>query len=114
MHRQPPGPRLKSATLNLASRIALGYVKGFQSEGVSATMKHFMGNNSEYARHVVNDVIDERAMREIYLPVFEAAVKEAHVGAVMAAYNLINSQHMTQNTLLDTGILKKEWVSRVS
>jgi len=66
----------------LASRIAVGYIQGVQSEGVSATVKHFMGNNSEYARHVTNDIIDERTMREIYLRVFEAAVKEAHVRAV--------------------------------
>jgi beta-glucosidase len=93
----------------LASRIAVGYIDGLQTEGVSATIKHFMGNNSEYARHVTNDVIDERTMREIYLPAFEAAVKEAHVGAVMDSYNLVNGQHMTQNTMLNTDILKKEW-----
>jgi beta-glucosidase len=68
-----------------------------------------MGNNSEYARHVSNDVIDERTMREIYLPVFEAAVKEAHVGAVMGSYNLVNGEHMTQNAHLNTEVLKKEW-----
>ena len=93
----------------LASRIAVGYIEGLQSEGVSATVKHFMGNNSEYARHSTNDVIDERTMREIYLPVFEAAVKEAHVGAVMDSYNLVNGQYMTQNTMLNTDILKREW-----
>ena len=93
----------------LASRIAVGYIEGLQSEGVSATIKHFMGNNSEYARHDTNDVIDERTMREIYLPVFEAAVKEAHVGAVMDSYNLVNGEHMTQNKTLNSDILKKEW-----
>lgn len=93
----------------LASRIAVGYIEGLQSEGVSATIKHFMGNNSEYARHQVDDSIDERTLREIYLPVFEAAVKEAHVGAVMSSYNLVNGEHMTQNKTLDTDILKKEW-----
>ena len=93
----------------LASRIAVGYIEGVQNRGVSATIKHFMGNNSEYARHVSNDVIDERTMREIYLPVFEAAVKEAHVGAVMDSYNLVNGEHMTQNSHLNTDVLKKEW-----
>jgi beta-glucosidase len=93
----------------LASRIAVGYIDGVQSEGVSATIKHFMGNNSEYARHATNDVIDERTMREIYLPVFEAAVKEAHVGAVMDSYNLVNGSHMTQNSFLNSEILKNEW-----
>ncbi len=63
----------------LASRIAVGYIKGVQSQGVSATVKHFMGNNSEFDRHNTDTIIDERTMREIYLPVFEAAVKEARV-----------------------------------
>jgi beta-glucosidase len=93
----------------LASRIAVGYIDGVQSQGVSATIKHFMGNNSEFDRHNTDDQIDERTMRELYLPVFEAAVKEAHVGAVMDSYNLTNGEHMTQNTMLDTDILKKEW-----
>ena len=93
----------------LASRIAVGYIQGVQSEGVSATAKHFMGNNSEFARHVVNDLIDERTMREIYLPAFEAAVKEGHVGAVMDSYNLINGAHATQNSFLNVQVLKQEW-----
>ena len=93
----------------LASRIAVGYIQGVQSEGVSATAKHFMGNNSEFARHVVNDLIDERTMREIYLPAFEAAVKEGHVGAVMDSYNLINGAHATQNSFLNLQVLKQEW-----
>ena len=81
----------------LAARIAVGYIEGMQSQGVSATVKHFMGNNSEFDRHNTDSIIDERTMREIYLPVFEAAVKEAHVGAVMDSYNLTNGLHMTQN-----------------
>ena len=93
----------------LASRIAVGYIDGVQSQGVSATIKHFMGNNSEFDRHNTDDLIDERTMRELYLPVFEAAVKEAHVGAVMASYNLTNGSHMTQNSMLETDILKKDW-----
>ena len=93
----------------LASRIAVGYIEGVQSQGVSATVKHFMGNNSEFDRHNIDDQIDERTMRELYLPVFEAAVKEAHVGAVMDSYNLTNGEHMTQNAMLDTDILKREW-----
>jgi beta-glucosidase len=93
----------------LASRIAVGYIEGVQSEGVSATVKHFLGNNSEYSRHSTDSIIDERTLREIYLPAFEAAVKEAHVGAVMDSYNLVNGEHMTQNSLLDSGVLKNEW-----
>lgn len=93
----------------LSSRTAVAYIKGMQSQGVSATVKHFMGNNQEYDRHNMDSIIDERTMREIYLPVFEAAVKEAHVGAVMDSYNLTNGQHMTQNGYLNTDIAKKDW-----
>jgi beta-glucosidase len=93
----------------LASRIAVNYIEGVQGQGVSATIKHYMGNNSEFDRHNSDSVIDERTMREIYLPVFEAAVKEAHVGAVMDSYNLTNGVHMSQNKYLNTDVLKKEW-----
>jgi beta-glucosidase len=93
----------------LASRTAVGYIEGMQSQGVSATIKHFMGNNQEYDRHNMDSIIDERTMREIYLPVFEAAVKEAHVGAIMDSYNLTNGQHLTQNGYLNTEVVKKEW-----
>src|SRR6185437_108950 len=93
----------------LASRIAVGYIGGVQSQGVSATAKHFMANNSEFDRHNTDSIIDERTMREIYLPAFEAAVKDAHVGAVMDSYNLVNGVHMTQNEILNTEILKKGW-----
>jgi beta-glucosidase len=93
----------------LASRMAVGYIKGVQSQGVSATIKHFLGNNSEFDRHNTDSVIDERTMREIYLPAFEAAVKEAHVGAIMDSYNLTNGLHMSQNKYLLTDVVKKEW-----
>jgi len=93
----------------LASRIAVGYIQGVQDQGVSATVKHFMGNNSEYDRHNTNSAMDERTMREIYLPVFEAAVREAYVGAIMDSYNLTNGAHMTQNDYLNTDVAKKEW-----
>lgn len=93
----------------LASRIAVSYIKGVQSQGVCATVKHFLGNNSEFDRHNVDDIIDERTLREIYMPVFEAAVKEAHVGAIMDSYNLTNGEHMTQNGHLNGEVVKKEW-----
>jgi beta-glucosidase len=93
----------------LAARTAVAYIKGMQSEGVSATIKHFAGNNSEFDRHNVDSKIDERTLREIYLPSFEAAVKEAHVGAIMDSYNLTNGFHMTQNAYLNTDIAKKDW-----
>jgi beta-glucosidase len=93
----------------LSARTAVAYIKGMQSQGVSATIKHYMGNNQEYDRHNMDSVIDERTMREIYLPVFEAAVKEAHVGAIMDSYNLTNGVHMTQNGYLNTEVAKKDW-----
>ena len=93
----------------LASRIAVGYIKGVQSQGVSATVKHYMGNNSEFDRHRTDSIIDERTMREIYLPVFEAAVKEANVGAIMDSYNLTNGTHMSQSGYLNTDVARTEW-----
>ncbi len=93
----------------LASLIAVGYIDGMQSQGVSATIKHFMGNNSEFDRHNTDSVINERTMHEIYLPVFEAAVKQAHVGAIMDSYNLINGIHATQNGYINNDVAKKDW-----
>jgi len=93
----------------LASRIAVGFINGVQSQGVSATVKHYLGNNSEFGRHSIDSVIDERTMREIYMPVFEAAVKEAHVGAIMDSYNRTDGQYMAQNNHLDNEVLQKEW-----
>src|SRR5215831_13993490 len=93
----------------LASAIAVGYINGMQKHGVSATIKHFIANNSEFLRHDSDSVIDERALREIYLPSFEAAVKQAHVGAIMDSYNLINGAHATQNGYFNNDIAKKEW-----
>jgi beta-glucosidase len=93
----------------LAARMAVGYVEGMQAEGVSATIKHFLGNNSEVDRHHTSSDIDPRALREIYLPAFEAAVKEAHVGALMTSYNLVDGVHMTENAALVEALLKKEW-----
>jgi beta-glucosidase len=93
----------------LASGIAVGYIRGVQQEGVSATVKHYLGNNSEYLRHDSDSVIDERTLREIYMPVFEAAVKQAKVGAIMDSYNLTNGEHMTQNKYLNTTVAKEQW-----
>src|SRR5579864_264793 len=93
----------------LSSTMAVGYVKGMQSQGVSATIKHFLGNNSEFLRHDSDSVIDERTLREIYLPAFEMAVKRAHVGAIMDSYNFTNGQHMTQNGYFNTDVARKDW-----
>jgi beta-glucosidase len=93
----------------LASQVAVGYINGVQSQGVSATIKHFAANNSEYARFTSDSIVSERALREIYLPTFEAAVKQAHVGSIMDSYNFINGEHATQNTHLNVEIAKKQW-----
>jgi beta-glucosidase len=93
----------------LAGQIAANYIEGVQSQGVSATVKHYDANNSEYDRQRSNSVVDERTLREIYLPAFEAAVKQGHVGAVMDSYNLINGEHATQNSFLNIQVLRKDW-----
>lgn len=93
----------------LAGHIAVPYIEGVQSQGVIATVKHFAANNQEYDRHNVSSDVDERTLREIYLPAFEDAVKIAHVGAVMNSYNLLNGVHATQNCHLNNDILKKDW-----
>src|SRR6266446_6459688 len=93
----------------LASRIAVSVIKGIQGQHVIATAKHFAGNNSEFARTTLSSDVDERTLREIYLPAFEASVKEGNVGAVMDAYNLVNGVYMTENNHLNNEILKKDW-----
>src|SRR5882757_1806233 len=93
----------------LAAHIAVPFIEGVQSQGVAATIKHYLGNNSEYARHTSDSIIDERTAREIYLPAFEGAVKAANVGAVMDAYNFVNGEHMTQNRFFNVDVLKNEW-----
>ncbi|MGA2537989.1 MAG: glycoside hydrolase family 3 C-terminal domain-containing protein [Terracidiphilus sp.] len=93
----------------LAAETAVAYIDGVQSQGVSATIKHYAGNNSEYFRFTSDSVISERALREIYLPSFEAAVKKAHVGAIMDSYNLLNGKHATANYHLNVEIAKQQW-----
>jgi beta-glucosidase len=93
----------------LAGEVAAGYIRGVQSEGVSATIKHFAANNSEYFRFTSDSVVSERALREIYLPAFETAVKKAHVGSIMDSYNLINGAHATANYHLNVEIAKQQW-----
>ena len=93
----------------LAGEMDIGYITGMQQEGVSATVKHYAGNNSEYLRHDSDSIIDERTLHEIYLVPFEAAVKKGQVGAVMDSYNLLNGQHATQNTILNIDIMRHDW-----
>jgi beta-glucosidase len=93
----------------LSGAITVGYIDGMQRHEVSATVKHFLGNNSEFLRHDSDSIIDERTLREIYMQPFEAAVRKAHVGAVMDSYNLTNGQHMTQNGYFNIDVARKEW-----
>jgi len=93
----------------LNAQMVVQYIEGVQSQGVSATVKHFALNDQEYNRHNVSVDVDERTMREIYLPAFEAAVTRAHADAVMNSYNLINGQHATENEFLNLKLLKGEW-----
>jgi len=93
----------------LNSALVVPYIQGLQSQGVVATVKHFAMNNSEFDRHNVDVKIDERTMHEMYLPAFEAAVKQGHADAVMNSYNLVNGVHATQNDYLNLKVLKGEW-----
>ena len=93
----------------LAARIAAAYVRGVQSEGVAATVKHFVGNDSEVERWTVDVRADEATLREVYLVPFEACVTDADCAAVMAGYNSVNGVSMTEHEELLTRILKEEW-----
>src|SRR6204780_734350 len=93
----------------LNASLVVPYVQGVQSQGVAATVKHFALNDQEFNRHNASADVDERTMREIYLPAFEAAVTKAHVDAVMNSYNLVNGVHSTQNEFLNLKVLKGEW-----
>lgn len=116
-----PGANLYRAPMNgrnqeylgedpfLAAQLVVPYIEGLQSQNVSATIKHFVGNDSEYSRFDTDSVISERALRENYLPVFEAAVREAHTGAIMDSYNRLNGTWMVENAHLNTEIAKRQW-----
>ena len=93
----------------LASKMVVPYVQGLQSNGVAACVKHYAMNNDEENRSEDNIIISDRAMREIYLPAFEAAVKEGHAWGIMGAYNLYKNQHSSHNDILINKILKGEW-----
>jgi beta-glucosidase len=93
----------------LTARIAVAYVTGVQSAGVAATVKHYVGNDSETERWTYDARITERVLRELYLVPFEAAVREAGAGLVMAAYNVVNGSRMTEHTILLRAVLKGEW-----
>ena len=93
----------------LASRMVVPYIQGLQSKGVAACVKHYALNNDEEYRHQVNVVVSDRALHEIYLPAFKAAVTEAGTWGIMGAYNLYKNQHNCHNEIMLNQILKHDW-----
>lgn len=112
IYRTPLGGRnfeYMSEDPYLASRMVVPYIKGLQSCGVSACVKHYALNNDEEYRHQVNVVVSDRALHEIYLPAFKAAVTEGGAWAIMGAYNLYKNEHNCHNQWLLNKILKHDW-----
>lgn len=112
IHRFPAGGRNFESYGEdpyLASRLAVSYIRTLQSNDVIPSVKHYALNNQEWKRTEIDVIADERAMREIYLPAFEASVKEAGVYTVMSAYNKVNGWWCSENDNLLNEILKKEW-----
>lgn len=93
----------------LAGKMAAAYIRGIQSNGVSACVKHYAMNNQEERRMVIDTVADERTMRELYLTAFEIAVKEGDPKALMSSYNMVNGTHVNENLHLMCDILRDEW-----
>lgn len=93
----------------LAAQMVVPYVKGVQQNGVAACVKHYALNNHEINRHNTNVIVDDRALYEIYLPAFKAAVQKGGAWAIMGSYNLYKGQHGCHNQYLINDILKKEW-----
>jgi len=93
----------------LNARMGVSYIEGVQSNDVAACVKHFVGNNQEEGRGIINMDMADRTLREIYLPPFEAAVKEAHVWAVMGTYPKFRGEYCAYNDYLINKILKGEW-----
>ena len=111
LHRHPLGGRhfeCYSEDPLLTGELASSYVRGVQSVGVSACLKHFIGNDTEYQRHFVSSNIDDRTLRELYLLPFEMGVKAGSL-SVMSAYNQLNNVFCSSNEEILTNILKEEW-----
>ncbi len=112
IHRHPLAGRnfeCPSEDPYLSARIAVAYVSGVQSQGVAATVKHFVCNDSEHERMTISSEVSERALREIYLPPFEAAAREGGAWAAMSGYNRINGTYACDHAELLLGLLKGEW-----
>jgi beta-glucosidase len=112
IHRSPLNGRnfeCYSEDPYLTARIAIAYINGVQSQGVSSTIKHFVCNDSEFQRNSISSDVGERALREIYLAPFQATIKEARPWAIMTSYNKINGTFASENTYTITDILRQEW-----
>lgn len=93
----------------LAGQLAAAYIAGVQGKGIGTSLKHFAVNSQEYLRMSISEVVDERTLREIYLPAFENAVKQTQPATVMCSYNRINGTYASENKYLLTDILRDEW-----
>ncbi|NGN94020.1 glycosyl hydrolase [Nocardioides sp. KC13] len=112
LHRSPlAGRHFESYSEDpvLTARIGVGYVTGLQESGVGATVKHFVANDAETERFTVDNRIDDKALRELYLAPFEEIVKDARPWALMSAYNAVNGSTMTEHRELQVDVLRKEW-----
>ena len=112
LHRSPLGGRhfeAYSEDPHLTGEIGSGYVTGVQAGGVGTTVKHFVANDAETDRFTVNNLVSERALRELYLAPFEAIVANAHPWGIMTAYNTVNGTTMTEHRYLVNDVLRAEW-----
>ena len=93
----------------LAGKLAAGFIRGAQAQGISTSLKHFAANSQELSRFTSDSVIDDRTLRELYLTAFEIAVREGSPSTVMCAYPKLNGIHCSDNKVLLTDILRSEW-----